>query len=623
MRTAVTTGAAPPDGARPSGPTQGTFDDSQQWTSRPWAATCISIAVRVIPIAVSALVTLLVAHRVLPHPHGLWVGAWVLTLLAVSQATVRITDRATRRLVPLTALLRFSLVFPDKAPSRFAVALRSGSVERMRRDSDHAVLHGLPDVPSEALATALMMVTSLNHHDRRTRGHCDRVRAFSELIAVEMGLDEPFRERLRWGSLLHDMGKLTVPVEILNKPGKPTAEEWKVLQSHPMNGEVMLAPLREWLGEAIHAAGQHHERWDGNGYPQGLKGDQISLSARIVAVADAYDVMTATRSYKKALPAAAARLELTKNAGSEFDPVVVRALLAVSVGRMTAAAAGPLGALVNLPFLGSILSSASSVSGAAASGVSAVAMTAMSMGAPAMVTWMGTGASVAADPSSVSVPVELAFADTGAFAVETTTPLDDGGSFVIVSVAVAPMAPVVSFGDGLAAAVLPPTTTSVVLPSTFSPPVVSEVAPPARIPATIAVTVAVTTPPTVVPPAADTEVPTVLAPTTLVVVAPVRVPVTVAVPVATTTTTTTTTTVAVASTTVPVTTAPPTTVAIASTTVPAVPADTTPAPPTVNTLPTLPTIPVLPTIPPLPTIPKGNGNGGGGGGRGGGGHRKR
>jgi len=583
MRTVVTTGAAPADGTRPTGPTQGTFDDSQQWTSRPWAARCISIAVHVIPIAVSALATLLVAHRVLPHPHGLWVGAWVLTLLAVSQTTVRLIERATRRLVPLTALLRFSLVFPDKAPSRFTVALRSGNVERMRRDSDHAVLHGLPDAPSDALATALMMVTSLNHHDRRTRGHCDRVRAFSELIAVEMGLDEAFRERLRWGSLLHDMGKLTVPAEILNKPGRPTAEEWKILQSHPMNGEVMLAPLREWLGESIHAAGQHHERWDGNGYPQGLKGDQISLSARIVAVADAYDVMTATRLYKKALPAAAARLELTKNAGSQFDPVVVRALLEVSVGRMTTAAAGPLGALVNLPYLGSILSSASSVSGAAASGVSAVAMTAMSMGAPALVTWMGTGASVAADPSSISVPFELAFSDTGAFAVNTTSPLDDGGSFVR-AVATAPVAPVVSFGDGLAVAVLPTTTTTMALPSTTTIPVVRVATPALRIPDTIAITVAVTTPPTIRNLVPDTEAPTVVAiPTTLVVVVPV--PVTVVVPIASTTT-----------------------VVSAGTTVPPAPADTAPTPTTVDTLPTLPPIPA---VPPVATIPKGNGNGNG------------
>lgn len=602
MRTVVTTEAAPADGASATGPTQGTFDDSQQWTSRPWAARCIFIAVCVIPIAVSALATLLAAHRVLPHPHGLWVGAWVLTLLAVSQTTVRLTERATRRLVPLTALLRFSLVFPDKAPSRFAVALRSGSVEKMRRDSDHAVLHGLPDAPSDALAAALMMVTSLNHHDRRTRGHCDRVRAFSELIAVEMGLDEAFRERLRWGSLLHDLGKLTVPAEILNKPGKPTAEEWKMLQSHPMNGEVMLAPLREWLGEAIHAAGQHHERWDGNGYPQGLKGNQISLSARIVAVADAYDVMTATRSYKKALPAAAARLELTKNAGSQFDPAVVRALLEVSVGRMTAAAAGPLGALVNLPYFGSILSSASSVSGAAASGVSAVALTAMSMGAPAMVTWMGTRSSVAADPSSVSVPFELAFSDTGAFAVYATSPLDDGGSFVRAA-AVAPVAPVVSFGDGLAVAVLPATTATMVLPSTTTPPVVRW-RPPPRVPVTIAIIVAVTTPPTTRNLVPDTEVPTVAAiPTTLVVVVPV--PVTVVVPIDSTTT------VAVTSTTVPVTTAPPATVVSAGTTVPSAPANTAPTPTTVDTLPTLPPIPAVPTIPPVATIPKGNGNGDG------------
>ena len=376
---------------RSSGPTQGTFTDDDQWQSRPWMATALTVLSRLAPVTVAAFTGTVVARRVLPTPHGLGVLAWVVAVLAVSQLTVQVVEVATRRLVPLSTMLRFSLVFPDRAPSRFAVALRTGSVEKMRRESAEAMANGLPESPSEALATALVMITSLSDHDRRTRGHSDRVRAFSELIAAEMGLSREFRERLRWGAVLHDMGKLTVSAAILNKPGRPTADEWTELQTHPMNGELMLAPLADWLGDAVHAAGQHHERWDGGGYPQGLKGEEISLSARIVAVADAYDVMTAARSYKKALPAQLARVELTKNAGTQFDPVVVRALLKVSVGKVTAVAAGPLGALVNLPYLGSILTSASAVPSAAVSGATALAMTGLVMSAPSALPWREGG----------------------------------------------------------------------------------------------------------------------------------------------------------------------------------------------------------------------------------------
>ena len=111
-----------------------------------------------------------------------------------------------------------------------------------------------------------------------------------------MGLTEDELNRLRWGVLLHDVGKLSVPAEILNKDGPPTSDEWEVLQGHPTAGGAMLAPLSGWLGEWIHAADQHHIHFDGNGYPCGLQGLEITLPGRMVAIADAYDVMTSARS---------------------------------------------------------------------------------------------------------------------------------------------------------------------------------------------------------------------------------------------------------------------------------------------------------------------------------------
>jgi hypothetical protein len=154
------------------------------------------------------------------------------------------------------------------------------------------------------------------------------------LIGEQLGLDEDDLDKLQWAALLHDVGKLEVPASILNKDGRPTDDEWSTLARHPDHGERLIVPLAPWLGDWVGAIGQHHERWEGGGYPRGLRGDAISLSARIVAVADSFEVMTAARSYKPALSIEAARTELTKCARAQFDPAVVRAFLNVSIGRL-------------------------------------------------------------------------------------------------------------------------------------------------------------------------------------------------------------------------------------------------------------------------------------------------
>ncbi len=116
--------------------------------------------------------------------------------------------------------------------------------------------------------------------------------------------------------MLHDLGKLNVPSEILNKPGSPDETEWAILQTHPTAAAELLEPLRPWLGDWINAAAEHHERWDGAGYPLGLAGTEISLAGRITAVADAFDVITSRRSYKESMSAETARQELIRCAGS-------------------------------------------------------------------------------------------------------------------------------------------------------------------------------------------------------------------------------------------------------------------------------------------------------------------
>ena len=196
-----------------------------------------------------------------------------------------------------------------------------------------------------------------------------------------MGLSEHDLGRLRWSALLHDMGKLHVPSEILNKEGRPNDEEWAILRDHPAKAEEYLEPLADWLGEWRHAAVGHHERWDGNGYPSGQKGTEIPLSARIVAVADAFDVMTSTRSYKKPMPAELARQEVADKAGSQFDPVVSRAFLNIGLGDLRRTA-GPLAFFTNLPIMrgfpiGNAVTTVASSAATAATAAATIAVSAV------------------------------------------------------------------------------------------------------------------------------------------------------------------------------------------------------------------------------------------------------
>ena len=195
----------------------------------------------------------------------------------------------------------------------------------------------------------LELVAALSIHDRITRGHSERVRAYSRMLGEELGLGDVELDRLQWAGLLHDIGKLLIPDEILNKPGSLTAEEYEEVCRHPEYGQGMVAPLVPWLGESARAVWEHHERWDGGGYPAGLAGTRHrDLAARIVAVADTFDVMTSARSYKAPVSAAEARAELARCAGGQFDPTVVRAFLNISIGRLRLVI-GPISWLTQIP----------------------------------------------------------------------------------------------------------------------------------------------------------------------------------------------------------------------------------------------------------------------------------
>lgn len=150
----------------------------------------------------------------------------------------------------------------------------------------------------------------------------------AERVADELELGSRERRDLEFAALLHDVGKVRVPNEIINKPGPLTAEERKVMERHTVEGEQLLLRVGGLLGEIGRVVRSCHERWDGNGYPDRLAGERIPLLARIVSCCDAYNAMTSDRSYRKALPAEQAQTELRACSGTQFDPRVVDALLA-------------------------------------------------------------------------------------------------------------------------------------------------------------------------------------------------------------------------------------------------------------------------------------------------------
>ena len=327
---------------------------SEGWQGRDLAAKVLKWSIMLAPLIVAAATSIALSLS-LPAPSSWqWAIARVAMIAALSMTVITIMERAGRRLLPLSTLLRLSLVFPDDTPSRFKMALKAGSGKRMERALTEARTNGLSTDRAQAAEQLVLLSTAIGAHDRRTRGHSERVRLYAELLGEELHLSEPERHKLQWAALIHDMGKVRVPPEILNKKGKPTDAEWAILQTHPLRGEELVAPVADWLGEWIHAVGGHHERWDGTGYPRGLAGHDIPRSAAIVAVADSFEVMTAVRSYKSAMSLADARAELTRCSGTHFSPEMVRAFLNVSLPKLRRAG-GLLASLAQLPFVGNAL----------------------------------------------------------------------------------------------------------------------------------------------------------------------------------------------------------------------------------------------------------------------------
>ncbi len=161
--------------------------------------------------------------------------------------------------------------------------------------------------------------------------HMARCRELAQNMGVTLGLVTSQLETLADAATWHDIGKSAIPANILSKPGPLTDVEWDVIRLHPEVG-YRIAIISGWSRDTAEAIMSHHERWDGNGYPRGLRGEEIPLLARIIAVIDAYDAMTNTRPYRQAISSTMALAELERCAGSQFDPKLVSAFLSLRFG---------------------------------------------------------------------------------------------------------------------------------------------------------------------------------------------------------------------------------------------------------------------------------------------------
>lgn len=186
----------------------------------------------------------------------------------------------------------------------------------------------LEEIENSYRMTLKALVQALETRDFETHGHSERVVTFSLRLGYEIGLDKYALRDLELGALLHDIGKIGVPDAILRKPAKLTDEEWNKMKLHPHHGQQILRNI-PFLEGATRIVSQHHEKWDGSGYPYGLRGEEIDIGARIFSVVDAFDAMISDRVYRRGCSYEDALAELNRFAGTQFDPMVVEAFKAI------------------------------------------------------------------------------------------------------------------------------------------------------------------------------------------------------------------------------------------------------------------------------------------------------
>jgi HD-GYP domain-containing protein (c-di-GMP phosphodiesterase class II) len=361
-----------------------------------------SIALHLIIFALPATAGFLIAYVILSvmgpfHTAFEW-GLWLFVAIIVSLITSLFLGDVVRNAMKRTPLYQMANRFDTEVEALFGSPLREGSQKNVKRNA-LALGHD-----ADFIDEVMLLLDQLDRHERLSRGHSERVRAYASLIGREIGLSQEDLELLNWTALLHDIGKLDVPAWLLSTPEKPTEEQWEVLKRHSAAGKHRLRRLEKTLGESIYdGALYHHEHWDGNGYPHRLAAGDIPLFGRITAIADAFDVMTHARSYRKPLPIASARQALISGAGAHFDPDLVAAFLRFGDEELK-----------------DVRGWSATVAGVALAGSRIAAVTSQAAVAIAAVT--GAGVSVIASPNTF--PAAVAFEDAAPItttAAPTTT----------------------------------------------------------------------------------------------------------------------------------------------------------------------------------------------------------
>jgi len=295
--------------------------------------------------AVGPALVLIAAGQPAPTPHNLPIYALaLLAQFAFDFGSTALRDRLGLGVSPWS-LLRFmvwiwavdSALTPISVlaalgcgahPSLVVVSLPLiGLLAYFARERQVRIDHAL-ELGHAYRGTAMLLGDVVEADDAYTGSHSRDVVTLVLDVATRMGLDTSARRDAEFAALLHDIGKIKVPGEIINKPGKLTDEEWDIMKTHTVEGERLLSQVGGILGNVGKIVRSCHEDWDGTGYPDGLSAEEIPLVARIVRACDAFSAMTTDRSYRKARPAEEAIAELQRCSGTDFDPVVVEALAA-------------------------------------------------------------------------------------------------------------------------------------------------------------------------------------------------------------------------------------------------------------------------------------------------------
>jgi hypothetical protein len=235
-------------------------------------------------------------------------------------------DAVDALLSPVGLLVAFAAA-PDPGTSLLLLPLLA-VFEIFAREREARIESALT-LSSAYRGTAMLLSEVLSSTDEYTGTHSRSVVVLAHQVGEAMGLDDSTLRDIEFGALLHDVGKISVPNEILNKPGRLTDEEMAVMRLHTLDGEAMLNRIGGTLEQAGVVVRSHHERYDGRGYPDGLRGEEIPVAARVITACDAFNAMTTDRPYRSALSLTEATRELRAESGKQFDPAVVEALVGI------------------------------------------------------------------------------------------------------------------------------------------------------------------------------------------------------------------------------------------------------------------------------------------------------